>query len=139
MKRLSVSLVVAALLGGVLFSSLAYAKQEAKADALKASAKAFVGMLAQEDFSNAVRNFGSPLKTSLPAEKVRETWKSVLAEHGSFKKIRDVQLGKVEEYGGKKYDVVLVRCEFAQADYTVRVSYNSEKQITSLWFVPTDK
>jgi hypothetical protein len=103
---------------------------------LKAAASAFVETLARADFAAAVKSFGAPLNRSLPAAELQKTWQGIIAKNGSFAKIVGVQAGPVEEYGGQKYDVVLVQCQLKQAAIVVRLSFNRQAQITSLWFVP---
>lgn len=126
------------LLGLLLSVWIAWGGERAGAQTtgFKAPARTFVETLAREDFDGAVKSFGPPIKSSLTPKELRDTWKSIVAKRGAFKRIVSVEDGKVEEYGSKKYEVVLVKCQFAQSDYVVRVSYNSEGQITSLWFVP---
>lgn len=130
-------LLALALLGGVLRPSWAQAKGGSEVTDPRASARVFVQLLAQERYEEAVKNFGSPL--NLPATDLRNVWAAIVAKRGAFKKVRSVRLEKTEEYGGRKYEVVLVNCKFSQSDYALRLSYSSGGKITSLWFVPAAK
>lgn len=127
-------LAVVSLIGIALFTQ----KVEAQTVDLNNAARAFVGELAREDFSAAVERFGSPLNDSLPPEELRKTWTGIIAKGGSFTKIVGVE-DRVEEYGGQKYDVVIVHCQLERAETDVRMSFNRRAQITSLWFVPPQK
>ena len=138
MKRVNVLLILAISVG-FLISLGTNEKAGAKTIDLKLAARNFVETLVREDFSDAVKSFGTPLSSSLPAERLRETWKSVLTERGSFKEIVGIQSSRAEEYRGQRYDVVVVKCQFERAKMDVRISFNNATQITSLWFVPPEK
>ena len=137
MKRVNVSLIITLIIG-VMLSLWANGKVEAKRVDLRLAASAFVETLAREDFSDAVKSFGPPLNSSLSPEELRETWKSILSKRGAFKKIVGIESGRVEEYGGQKFNVVVVECQFERAKINVRISFNSAARITSLWFVPPE-
>ena len=108
-------------------------------DLEKSVARSFVEAMAREDFAEAVKSFGPPLNGSLPAVELQKTWKAVLTKGGAFQRVIEIQTGRVEEYGGQKYDVVIVRCQLEHAVVDVRMSFDSAARITSLWFVPPGK
>ena len=135
MKKINLTLI---LLIGILFSNLANARA-AKNDEPATSARAFVETLAKKDFSAAVKNFGPPLKDSLPSKDLQETWESILSKKGSFQNITGIEAGKAEEYGGRSYQVVIVNCQFERERMNVRISFDGDSKITSLWFVSPDK
>jgi uncharacterized protein len=137
MKRVNVLLIIVLLIGVVL-SLRVGGKVEAKGADLRLAAGAFVEKLARGDFPDAVKSFGPPLNSSLPPEELRGTWKSILSRRGAFKKIVGIESDRVEEYGGRRYNVVVVECQFERAKMNVRISFNSAARITSLWFVPPE-
>ena len=125
---LSLSLV---LLWGSLFS---YAQEQevSKSDDLTDLAKEFVELLAKEEFTEAVKNFDSTMKGALPEEKLRETWKSLIRQGGPFRR----QIGiRTEKF--LQHDIVFVTCKFEKSILDVQVVFSSAKQITGLWFVPS--
>ena len=138
MKMVGFVLRIVSLVGIVLFTQTTKIV-EAQAVDLKSSARTFVETLAREDFATAVKSFGAPLNNSLPPEELRTSWKAVLAKRGGFQKILGIRIGRVEEYGGQKYDVVIVQCQLERAQMDVRISFSRARQITSLWFVPPEK
>lgn len=124
---LSLSLV---LLWGSLVS---YAQEQevSKSGDLTGVAKEFVELLAKEDFAGAVKNFDSTMKAVLPEEKIREAWKSLLAQIGPFKRQIGIRTEKLLQY-----DIVFVTCEFEKSVLDVKVVFNSAREISGLWFVP---
>src|SRR5579871_1244836 len=105
-----------------------------RATELKTAAQAFVKLLAGEKFDAATKDFDDTMKKVLPAKKLEEIWKSILASAGPFQKqtgIRTEQIGK--------YDVVYVTCQFAKAPLDTKVVFNKDKQIAGLFFVPPKK
>jgi|ERR1041384_770930 hypothetical protein len=132
-------LLIVGLLAGMMLLTQPTKSVAAETVDLKTSARTFVETLAREDFAAAVKSFGQPLDSSLPPEELRKTWTMIIAKGGPFVKIAGIETGRGEEYGGQRYDVVLVHCELAHAKMDVRLSFNRTAQITSLWFVPPEK
>jgi hypothetical protein len=95
-------------------------------------AKDFVEMLIQGDYTAAVTKFDATMKEAMPADKLQEAWNSLITQVGPFKQQTGVRQAK--EQG---YDVVFVMCEFEKAALDIKVVYNSYKQISGLWFVPS--
>lgn len=95
-------------------------------------AKEFVQFLVEEDFSKAAQNFDATMKAALSEDKLAEVWKATTGQAGPFKQ----QLGvREEKFLGS--DIVLVTCEFEKGPVDVKVVYNSKKQISGLFFLPT--
>src|SRR5262249_13882491 len=117
----------------LLWASSSSAQQEAsKSEDTTASAKAFVNQLAAEDFQNATKNFDSTMTAALPADRLRLAWQSLIAQAGKFKK----QLSNRKEKVGS-YEIVYVTCEFERTPLDVKVAFNNSKQISGLFFVPS--
>ena len=94
-------------------------------------AKTFVELLTKGDYRNAIQDFDDTMKGAMPPEKLEESWQSLLGQVGSFKK--QVSTKEVREQG---FGVVYVTCEFERGTINIKVVFNSEKQISGLWFVP---
>lgn len=95
-------------------------------------AKDFVEMLVQGNYAEAVKKFDETMREAMPSDKLEEAWNSLIGQVGPFKKQTGVRQAK--EQG---YDVVFVTCEFEKATLDIKVVYNSYKQISGLWFVPS--
>ena len=138
LERISVvkKCVFLLLLGLVLLCTSLFSdaqeQEVSKSGDLTNSAKEFVEILAREDFTEAVKNFDSTMKQVLPEEKLREAWKSLIAQVGPFKRQNSVRTEK-----WLQCDIVFVTCEFEKSVLDVKVVFNSKKQITGLWFVPS--
>ncbi|MCK4250018.1 DUF3887 domain-containing protein [candidate division WOR-3 bacterium] len=103
-----------------------------KAGDLTAQAKGFVELFAKEDYSNAVKSFDNTMKGIMTQEKLKEAWQGLLVQAGSFKK--QIGVRQTKEQG---HDVVYVTCEFEKAKLDIKVVFNSAKEISGLWFVPS--
>ncbi len=99
---------------------------------LTTQAKGFVELFAKEDYSNAVKSFDNTMKGVMTQEKLKEAWQGLLVQAGSFK--RQVGVRQTKEQG---FDVVYVTCEFEKARLDIKVVFNSAKEISGLWFVPS--
>ena len=95
------------------------------------AAKEFVELLVKEDFSGAARHFDDTMKGALPPAKLQDTWKSLKAQVGLFKRQVGLRTEKVQQY-----DIAFVTCEFERASVDVKVVFNSAMQIAGLFFVP---
>jgi len=100
--------------------------------AIETQAKDLVSLLENGDYEKAVENFDETMKKALPAEKLLRVWNSVIAQVGAF----------VEQTAGRKekilgYDVVFVTCKFENSLLDAKVVFNQRKQISGLFFVPS--
>lgn len=93
--------------------------------------KQFVEMLAKGDYTSAVAKFDDTMKGVMPEVELEDAWQSLLGKVGPFQKIVGVSQKKQEGY-----DIVRVTCAFEKAELDVKVVYNSQKQVSGLWFVP---
>jgi dienelactone hydrolase len=108
--------------------------QDPKLDELKTKAQVFVDLLGKGDYAKATKDFDAVMQKVMPADKLGETWKGLLAKVGAFKKregIRMVHKGK--------FEIALVTCVFEKVSLDARVVFNSYKQITGLFFAPVQK
>ena len=105
---------------------------KSQASEFETFAKNFIRLLAEEDFSKAAENFDPTMKEALPEAKLREIWNSIIAQNGSF----------VEQLGFRRekilqYETVFVTCKFKKHVFDAKVVFNSSKQISGLFFVPS--
>lgn len=98
---------------------------------LKRSAKSFVTMLGQENFIGATQNFDSVMRRAMPPQKLEEAWNTLRTQAGPFKNLMEVRLSKSGEY-----DVATAACEFQSTNVNLRIVFNSQSQITGLFFAP---
>ncbi|NOR16623.1 DUF3887 domain-containing protein [candidate division WOR-3 bacterium] len=103
-----------------------------KAGDFTSQAKGFVELFAKEDYSNAVKNFDNTMKGVMTPEKLKEAWQGLLVQAGSFK--RQVGVRQTKEQG---FDIVYVTCEFEKSRLDIKVVFNNAKEISGLWFVPS--
>ncbi len=107
------------------------ADQKQPADDLQAIARKFVDLLAAGDFAAAVKRFDPTMTTALPADKLRDVWKTLNTQAGAFQKQIGARAAK--ESG---YQVVFVACKFEKAVLEAKVVFDDSKRIAGLFFVP---
>jgi dienelactone hydrolase len=95
------------------------------------AARAMIQALVKEDYKAAGKDFDDTMKKVMPADKLETTWKTLLKQVGPFKKQLGTRTEKV-----KKYDIVLVTCQFEKLLLDVRVVFDSDKHIAGLGFLP---
>lgn len=95
-------------------------------------AKDLVNSLASGDYGKAVENFDSTMKKALPAEKLQEVWNSIIAQAGPFREQLRARKEKILQY-----DVMFVTCKFENSVLDAKVVFNQKKQISGLFFVPS--
>ena len=88
----------------------------------------FVELLAGGQFSTAAERFDETMKNELPADKLEEAWKLL----GSFKQ----QIGTRTERQ-LDFHIEIVTCEFDTGPTDIKVVYNSNGEVSGLFFVPT--
>jgi len=94
-------------------------------------ARSFLSGLAKKDPAAATKNLDESMKKALPGEKLFDVWKDLVSKNGMFNKLGAARISKTG-----KYDVVTVRCEFEKGVQDARIVFDSEKQITGLFFKP---
>ncbi len=97
-----------------------------------AGGKAFVELLAKEDFAGAVARFDGTMKAALPEPKLRQAWQALQAQAGPFQKQLRARATKLAGY-----DVVLVTCQFERAALDTKVVFDTQGRIAGLFFVPS--
>ena len=124
--------VLLTVLTGAL-ASCSTQPEASKPGDLVTSAKEFIELLTNGNFSKAVERFDGTMKVALPPEKLQEVWKSLTTEFCSFKR----QLGtKTEKVQG--HDVVFVTCEFEKTTLDARIVFDPARRVSGLWFAPSE-
>jgi dienelactone hydrolase len=130
MKRCACQWIIALLLCSLIFYvqyALASKPQE-----IKGKAKEFVELLAKEDFTTALRDMEDTFRRLMPAEKLEERWKNLIAQVGPFKKQIRVRTEEMQQY-----DAVFITCQFENTPFDIKLVFNESNYISGLWFVPS--
>ncbi|MFC1675998.1 M56 family metallopeptidase [Planctomycetota bacterium] len=125
--------ILLAVLSCVALTNAQSSSQDKQIDK-KSLAKEFVQLLVNEDFKAATKTFDATMKKALPAERLKEVWKSTTGQAGAFQK----QLG-VRKQKWLWSDIIFVTCQFEKGPLDVKVVYDKKTQISGLWFVPVDE
>ena len=127
MKIISFALLLSCTLS---FAFPSFAQQPAKDD-LVTLAKQFIDLLAREDFATAVKGYDETMTKVFPEAKTRETWQTIKAQVGAFKRQLGTRTAKLGNY-----DIVFVTCEFEKMTLDAKIVFNEQRQIAGLGFVP---
>jgi uncharacterized protein len=92
-------------------------------------AKQFVSDMAEGN-KNAVLNFDTVMKAQVSEAKLQEIWKSVTTQYGKYSEQAGTRTEKIGVY-----DIVYVTCLFGNNMLDTKVVFNSNKQISGLFFV----
>lgn len=112
----------------------ATSNQEQKAEIkLQKLGKAFVDLLAKDEFDAAIETFDESMRKDITADKLQEHWSALIAQAGQYRGQVGVQTGKIQEY-----DMAVVECEFELAHVFVRVVFNNGK-VSGLLFYPASR
>jgi dienelactone hydrolase len=98
---------------------------------LQVKARRLVRDLEKEDYRAATGDFDGVMQKGLTPDKLETIWKDLQKKLGPFQEVRGARSDKVQGY-----DVVFVTCHFDKADVDMKVVFNSDKQVTGLFFVP---
>jgi len=98
---------------------------------LVAMASELVDELARNDFAAATQRFDDTMKRALPESSLRDAWRSLIKQVGSFKQRAGT---RTEVTNG--YQMVFVTAQFALARLVVKVMFDAEGRVAGLFFLP---
>ena len=102
-------------------------------DEFEQAGSKFVEGLTEERFEDAANTFDETMAGLISPEKLEELWDQLLEKSGTFQK----QLStRRETY--LQYEIVFVTCQFDKGKLDVKVVYDKSKQVSGLFFVPTN-
>jgi len=133
-RRIAMRSICSCLEIWLLVASVAVAQQPTKvaADELETAARSFVTLMDKGDYDKAVADFDKTMTKLVPATKLEQIWKGILASAGKLKQ----QAGVRKEQVGA-YEVVFVTCEFERLTLDAKVVFDGDKKIAGLFFVPS--
>ena len=94
-------------------------------------ASMFVEKLATNDFAGAVEFFDANMLKELPEAKMQEVWQTLQEQVGAFQSETNKE---IEEMG--QAQIVVLTAQFERALLDVRMTFNQDKRIIGLFFVP---
>lgn len=96
-----------------------------------AAAESFVDLLAGGQFDKAAQTMTAEMVKALPPDKLAQTWKSLEAQAGAFKKRESSRAEKAD-----KHDIIHVICRFEKAALDAKVVFDNQQRVGGLWFAP---
>jgi hypothetical protein len=112
-----------------LLASCGQSGESDVSEELYEKATEFVSQLVDGDYSNAFASFDDDMKAALPESELQVTWELVLTQVGDYKGEVSKRTDQVDGY-----DRVLVKSEFEAATIDIIVVFNSDKEISGLFF-----
>lgn len=109
-------------------------QKETAAEDLVEKAKAFVGLLSEGKYAQAVEYFDATMTKVMPEDKLKATWETVLRQAGVFKSQDGTRTGKAAAY-----DIVFVKCLFEKSALDTRIVFDKEGKIAGLFFQPSQE
>lgn len=131
--RLAIAAALALLLAAVAGAQPPKVPAPAAAPAadLEAKARAFVADMAAGRFAQAARGMNEQMKATLPAERLAEVWKKVIAQAGDFQGIEQASFRQLTGYRA-----VELRGRFARGPLQVSVVFDDQGLVAGLFFLP---
>lgn len=105
--------------------------QNVKPEELIARGKAFVDLMAKEDFAGANKMLDASIQKLLSAEQLSKVWKMLPVQFGPYQK----QLGAKHEPSGVN-ELVIVNCEFQRSPMDFRFIFNGSGGMVSVRVLP---
>ncbi len=122
------ALVVSLMLAAMFASSTLTA-----ADNQVAKAETLVHSLAAGNYTSVEATFNAQMQQGLPAGKLKEAWKQITDQAGSYMKTGET---KTVEYHGDT--VVLVKTEFKNGALWTQVAFDKSGKVAGLYFRPAN-
>jgi hypothetical protein len=94
-------------------------------------AVSFADKLINKDYEGAESAFDGTMKSALPVTALKSTWEGLPAQVGNYK-----SRGGTRSAAIANSRVVYVSLEFEKASLDMKVVFNTQKEISGLWFVP---
>jgi hypothetical protein len=104
--------------------SAASATAPPQGDELSQIAREAVSELSGANYAAFYARFDETMKTAMPAGKLQEVWGAVTSQAGAFK-----SQGETWSEKSGPFDVVFVTCQFDKTPLSIRLVFNSKRQI----------
>lgn len=129
--KLTLLVIVVLVMCVTLFGNGRSIKPDEERNVFIDSAQTFLERLLNEDFEAAASGFDETMSRVMPAEKLQQTWETVLKQAGAFQERTGFRR---ERTGG--YESVFLTCAFEKALLDIRVVFDAENRIAGLFFTP---
>jgi len=92
-----------------------------------------IQLLVKEEFKTATDIFDAEMGKQLSADKLGEIWGQLKSQVGAYQK----EISRKQEVTNG-YDVIIATTQFKKAPLNIRIVFNSDKQISGLFFQPAE-
>lgn len=83
---------------------------------------------AKKDYAAVRKDFAKIMLDALSTEKLKDTWEGLVTKIGEFQKV--ISTNEVQIDG---YTVIKKRCQFANENATIQVTFNDENKVIGLY------
>lgn len=130
MKKTIIGILLSTLL--VLATVLlASCSKPTASDSRTGLATEFVQSMVDGKFADATAHFDTAVSQAMSAERLKQTWETLIGHCGAFKKMGDARA--IQEGG---FDGAIVPCEFEKTTLDTKLFFDKDGKISGLWFVP---
>jgi len=98
------------------------------------AAQEFIELLKGGKFDDATKRFDATMQKALSAEQLQGVWAATALQNGALRKGEGSRAAHVDGW-----DVVDTPCEFEKATVVVRISFDKERRVGGLYFLPGKK
>jgi len=96
---------------------------------IRAKAEELFFHMKRKDFARAVEHFDEKMMKDLPPDVLSGKWKDQTTQYGPLLKYSFAQKDK-----WRAYDIIIINCEFAKADFDAEVLIDKDNKISGLFF-----
>lgn len=93
------------------------------------AAAAYLRLMSQKKYAEALRLFDPALTDRVDADKLKAAWEDLLNKAGEFKAMGTPSVQKMD-----KYDIIVVPCTFERGNWLVQVSLNEKHDVVGMFF-----
>lgn len=93
--------------------------------------RAILDNLVKEKYEDVRKDFHSTLRTSLPTEKIAETWQTVISSSGQFKEVISTAVAQTQGF-----NQIRIRIKFETENATLETTFNEDDKVVGLWIKP---
>lgn len=94
-----------------------------------------VDRLAKEDYPFVFNKFDLKMKNALSESKLKELWKNLITQCGSFKSIDSVKI--TSAVSNSKISEIL--CRFEKVQLNIKIVLNDKSELSGLWITPVQQ
>ncbi len=98
---------------------------------MQSAATDFISLLEHEKFDDAEKRFDTTMRNALPVDQLQALWRATIRTNGDFEEAKKSSIQHVAQW-----DVVDTSCQFKKSSIVIRISFDKQRQVSGLFFLP---